>query len=80
MYKVAFSAAIETDKFKKKNQERTSRGRCVQPSRKRLENGYIAEEAFTRKRVLGKATMARELKRKAANGPWRPDIDLDSEG
>ena len=69
-------AAIETDKFKE-SQEHTGRGRRVQSPRKRLENDGIAEEAATRKRVLGKAAMARALQRKVMNGPGRLDLDLD---
>ena len=63
----ALFTAVETDKFKE-SQECTSRGRCVQASRKRQENDGIAEEAATRNRIKGKAKMARALQRKAMNG------------
>lgn len=75
----AFFTAVETDKSKDDQVcTVTSRGRRPQPSRKRLENDDIAEEATTRKKILGKTAMARALKRKDTNGPGWPD--LDSEG
>ena len=64
----------------KEHQKYTSSGRRVQSSRKRLENDGIAEEAATRKKYLGKAAMAQELKRKTTDGFGPPDLDLDSEG
>ena len=53
--------------------ERTSRGRRVQSSRKRLENKRVAGEARTQKEVRE----ARALQKKAVSGPGRPNLDTE---
>ena len=72
----ALFTVVETDKFKESLPVQcTSSGRRVQSSRKRQEND-ITEEVVTRRRFVGKAAMARALRRKEMmEEPERPDSD-----
>ena len=73
----ALFTVVETDKFKESLPVQcTSSGRRVQSSRKRQENDDITEEVVTRRRFVGKAAMARALRRKEMmEAPERPDSD-----
>lgn len=59
-------------------EERKIRERYVQASRKRLEDGRVAEEALTQTEIGGEAGLAGVLQKKAMSGPGPPR--LDSEG
>ena len=74
----ALFIAVEADKFKGNLNlpvQCTSSGHRVQPPRMRQENDIIGEVVI-RRRFVGKAAMARALRRKGmVEAPERPDPD-----